>query len=72
MILSMKTNIKIQESEAKHREEIANQEAKGRVERNKIADETELEKTQLGLLQSKNENIEIYFNVAYLLIGFQV
>jgi len=59
MILSMKTNIQIQESEAKHREEIANQEAKGRVERNKISDETDLEKTQLELFKSKNENIEI-------------
>jgi len=59
MILSMKTNIQIQESEAKHRGEIANQEAKGRVERNKISDETDLEKRQLELLKSKNENIEI-------------
>jgi major vault protein len=59
MILSMKTNIQIQESEAKHREEIANQEAKGHVERNKIVDETELEKTQLDLFRSINENIDI-------------
>jgi len=59
MILSMKTNIQIQESEAYHREQLANQEANGRVERNQIADSIELETTQLELLKSKNQNIEI-------------
>jgi major vault protein len=59
MILSMKTNIQIQESEAKHREQLADQEAHGRVERNQFADQIELESTQLELLISKNQNIEI-------------
>ena len=59
MILSMKTNIQIQESEAKHREQIADQEATGRVERNQINDETELEKKRLELIKSKAANIQI-------------
>jgi major vault protein len=59
MILSMQTNIQIQESEAYQREQLANQEAHGRVERNQFADLIELENTKLELLMLKNQNIEI-------------
>jgi major vault protein len=59
MILSMKTNLMIQESEAKHREERANQEAKGKVERKQIEDETESENKRLVLLRLQAENDQI-------------
>lgn len=51
MKLSMSTNIKIQEAEARHREDRANQEAKGKVERKEIEDTTELEDRRLILLE---------------------
>lgn len=50
MKLSMFTNIKIQEAEARHRENRANQEAKGKVEKKQIEDETDLEDKRLQLL----------------------
>lgn len=59
MILSMKTNLSIQESEAKHREDRSNQEAKGKVERKQIEDETESESKRLVLLQLKADNDQI-------------
>lgn len=59
MILSMKTNLTIQESEAKHREERASQEAKGKVERKEIEDHTESENKRLLLLKLKAENNQI-------------
>jgi major vault protein len=59
MILSMKTNLQIQQSEAKHREERANQEANGKVERKKIEDNTEAETKRLILLQLRCDNDQI-------------
>jgi major vault protein len=59
MILSMQTNLEIQQSEAKHKEERANQEAKGKVERKQIEDDTENENKRLTLLKLKAENDEI-------------
>lgn len=61
MKLSMETNIKIQEAEARHRENRANQEAKGKVERKKIEDDTDAEEKRLILLQlqADNESIKI-------------
>lgn len=59
MILSMQTNLQIQESHAKHREEEANQEAKGTIERKQIEDETESEAQRLILLKLKAENDQI-------------
>ena len=51
MKLSMSTNIKIQEADARHRENRANQEAKGKVERKKFEDETQIEEKRLILLE---------------------
>lgn len=51
MKLSMLTNIKIQEAEARHREDRANQEAKGKVERKQIEDTTVAEDMRLVLLE---------------------
>jgi major vault protein len=59
MTLSMKTNLQIQQSEAKHREERANQEANGKVERKKIEDNTEAETKRLILLQLRSDNDQI-------------
>jgi major vault protein len=59
MILSMKTNLRIQQSEATHREERANQEANGKVERKKIEDDTEAENKRLILLQLRSDNDQI-------------
>lgn len=61
MKLSMSTNIKIKEAEAKHSEDKANQEAKGKVERKQIEDETEIEDKKLILLEleAKNKSIRI-------------
>ena len=59
MILSMQTQLKIQESEAKHREDRSNQEAKGKVGRKQIEDETESENKRLTLLRLKADNDEI-------------
>jgi major vault protein len=59
MIMSMQTNLSIQELEAKHREERANQEAKGKVNRKKIEDDTEIENKRLTLLKYKAENNQI-------------
>jgi len=56
MKLSMETNIKIQEAEAKHRENRSNQEAFSRVQRKQIEDETESEEKRLTLLKLKAEN----------------
>jgi len=59
MILSMQTNLQLQESQAKHREAEANQEAKGTIERKQIEDETESESKRLVLLKLKAENDQI-------------
>ena len=59
MILSMKTNLEIQKSDAMHKEEKANQEAFGKVQRKKIEDETDCENKRLILLELKNENDQI-------------
>jgi major vault protein len=59
MILSMQTNLQLQESQAKHREAEANQEAKGTIERKQIEDETESEAKRLILLKLKAENDQI-------------
>jgi major vault protein len=61
MKLSMQTNIKIKEAEARHSEMRAIQEAKGKVERKKIEDETEAEEQNLVLLQLKAETQAILF-----------
>jgi len=59
MKLAMSTNIKIQEAEARHREERAEQESKGRVERKRIEDETESEEQRLVLLKLSANNQSI-------------
>jgi major vault protein len=59
MILSMQTNLSIQESEADHREQLATQEANGKVERKKIEDQTDSEEKKLDLLKLKAENYQI-------------
>lgn len=61
MILSMKTNLSIQELDAKHREAKDNQEAIGKIERKKLEDDTEIETKRLNLLQlvADNNQIEI-------------
>ncbi len=59
MILSMQTNLEIQQSEAKHKEEYSNQDAKGKVEIKQIQDDTENESKRLTLLKLKAENYEI-------------
>jgi major vault protein len=59
MKLSMETNLKIQEAEAKHREERASQDAKGKIERKKLEDDTANEEQRLSLLMLKNSNDEI-------------
>lgn len=59
MVLSMQTNLKIQESEAQHREELANQEANGKVERKKIEDETDMENKRLLLLKLQADNDQV-------------
>jgi major vault protein len=59
MILSMRTNLTIQESEAKHIEDRSNQEAKGKVDRKKIEDETDSESKRLTLLQLQADNYQI-------------
>lgn len=59
MILSMQTNLTIQESEAKHREDLAAQEANGKVQRKRIEDETESENKRLTLLELQAQNDQI-------------
>lgn len=56
MKLSMGTTIKIQEAEARHMELRANQDAKGKVERKQIEDETEIENKKLILLELEANN----------------
>lgn len=56
MKLSMGTTIKIQEAEARHMELRANQDAKGKVERKQIEDETEIENKRLVLLELEANN----------------
>jgi len=60
MKLSLETHLKIQEAEAKHRQNLANQDAKGRIERKKLGDDTENEERRLNLLQleATNESIK--------------
>jgi len=66
MKLSMFTNIKIQEADARHRENRANQEAKGKVEKKQIEDDTDLEDKKLVLLElqaqlNKGKQKRFYF-----------
>jgi len=55
----METNLKIQEAESKHREDRAMQDAKGKIDRKKLEDETLNEEQRLSLLIIKNKNDEI-------------
>ena len=59
MRISMETALNMQEAEAKHRENKANQEANGKIERKRIIDETESEEKRLELLKLKTENDSI-------------
>jgi major vault protein len=59
MRISMETTLKIQEAEAKHRENRANQEADGKIERKRITDDTIAEERRLELLKLKTENDSI-------------
>jgi len=59
MRISMETSLNIQEAEAKHREQRANQEAEGKVERKKITDDTDAEERRFDLHKLKTENESI-------------
>jgi len=59
MRISMETSLKIQEAEAKHREQRANQEADGKIERKRITDDTNAEEKRFELLKLKTENDSI-------------